>query len=128
MRPLFQSIFGEPSPACGLRRRAVSGPWRWLEQLRAAVIDARRHPRRPGGRGGAVLTAGGRDHRVRLIDLSDEGAMVAADLDLPAGTEVKLQILDREPLDGQVRWSRDGRIGLRFGADGEPPVEDQDGQ
>ena len=90
------------------------------------MIDARHHPRRPGGRSSAVLTADGGDHPVRLLDLSNEGAMVAARLDLAAGTKVSLQILDREPLRGQVRWSRDGRIGLRFGADDPSRLEDQE--
>ena len=89
--------------------------WTWLEQFKAQVIDGRRFPRRATAPQPAVLTAAGRDHRVRLIDLSDAGAMVEADIALDAGTQVILVLLDRDPLEGQVRWSRDSRIGLDFG-------------
>lgn len=88
--------------------------WSWLELLRDRIIDARRHPRMAEGKQSALLVANGREHRVRLLDLSEAGAMLEGEVALEADTNVTLRLLDREPLRGQVRWSRDGRIGLRF--------------
>lgn len=85
----------------------------WIERMRNTLVDARRTPRRPE-RQSAVLTANGVDHHVRLVDLSDRGAMIEGGASLREGTRVTLRLLDREPLGGQVRWSHDGRIGLRF--------------
>ena len=100
--------------------------WAWLEQLKAQVIDGRRHPRQPAETQSAVLIDGEREHRVRVIDVSDAGAMVEAGVGLDEGTKVTLQLLDREPLEGQVRWSRDGRIGLDFSQTAPSPREFRD--
>lgn len=82
-------------------------------------VDARCEPRfRPPSRM-AVMTIHGRDHVVRVIDLSASGARIAFSGRAELGAEVALQLLDRERLRGQVRWSRDGRIGLNFAA----PIE-----
>ena len=99
----------------------------WMERLRDTMIDARRVPRRREGQS-AVLTANGADHRVRVMDLSEQGAMIEGGATLGPGTYVSLQLLDREPLQGQVRWSQDGRIGLRFNAPEKPENAGQDGQ
>ncbi|HET9355412.1 MAG TPA: PilZ domain-containing protein [Sphingomicrobium sp.] len=99
--------------------------WDWLEQLKGQLIDARRHSRHTDRRS-AVLTANGREHRVRLVDLSDAGAMVAGDAALEPGTKVTLQLLDRELLRGQVRWARDGRIGVNFDDPAGAQAEQQD--
>lgn len=82
-------------------------------------IDARSEPRfRPASRM-AVMTLHGRDHVVRVVDLSASGARVAFSGRAEPGADVALQLLDRERVKGQVRWSRDGRIGLNFAA----PIE-----
>jgi hypothetical protein len=82
-------------------------------------VDARAEPRfRPASRM-AVMTLHGRDHVVRVVDLSASGARVAFSGRAEPGAEVALQLLDRERVKGQVRWSRDGRIGLNFAA----PIE-----
>lgn len=87
--------------------------WNWLEQLKGQLIDGRRHSR-SADRRSAVLSANGREHQVRLVDLSEAGAMVAGDASLEPGTDVTLQLLDRDLLRGQVRWARGGRIGVNF--------------
>lgn len=100
--------------------------WSWLEQLKDRLVDARRHPREADGKRLAILVANGREHCVRLIDLSDVGAMVEGDVVLEVDTHATLRLLDREPLRGQVRWSRDGRTGLRFSETGQARAEFRD--
>ena len=88
---------------------------RWVEALRR-LIDARREPRRATAQF-ARLTIAGQDHQVRLLDISPSGAMVGFDLPVEPGETVLIHALDREPLRGQVRWSREGHVGIGFEAD-----------
>lgn len=84
---------------------------RWL---RGHLVDARRQPRSSVTAVDSILVEGGRKHRVRLIDRSSDGAMVEAAVLLPEGTQISLQVLDRPAVRGQVRWAREGRMGLSF--------------
>ena len=62
----------------------------------------------------AVLNHRGHRHVVRIANLSSAGAMIVFQGDLAEGDEVMLQLLDHGSVTGQVRWSRDGRIGVNF--------------
>ena len=53
---------------------------------------------------------------VRLVNLSPSGAMVSCDEIPHIGEAVALQLPDRSPVAGVVRWVRDGRIGVHFAA------------
>jgi hypothetical protein len=53
---------------------------------------------------------------VRLVNLSSSGAMVSCDEIPHIGEAVALQLPDRSPVAGVVRWVRDGRIGVHFAA------------
>ncbi|WP_118858264.1 PilZ domain-containing protein [Sphingomonas mesophila] len=86
----------------------------WLDIVRGQVIDARAEPRQMAGGEQVRLVVDGREHPARILDLSDDGAMVAAEVALDEGRAVLLHRLDRPPLRGQVRWSHDGRLGIRF--------------
>jgi hypothetical protein len=62
----------------------------------------------------AVLGRDGRDHVVRVGNISNSGAMVVYS-DVPnIGEEVTLQLLDHGAVAGHVRWVRDGRVGINF--------------
>ena len=87
----------------------------WVRALKR-LIDARREPRRPVVQE-ARLSIDGREHRVPLLDISASGAMVGFGKAIEAGETVIIHVLDREPLRGQVRWSREGRVGIGFDAD-----------
>jgi len=51
---------------------------------------------------------------VRLANISASGAMLWFD-DIPhIGERVALQLLDRRAVPAQVRWVRDGRVGINF--------------
>ena len=101
--------------------RRDAGVKGWLDALRR-LFDARSEPRQPLAEH-AILTIAGRDHAVRLFDISKSGAMVGYEGPAEAGESVLIHVLDREPLRGQVRWSRDGRIGVGFEA---PNNHDED--
>lgn len=62
----------------------------------------------------AVLSFRGRNHIVSLVNLSRSGAMVRFTSDAHIGESVSLQLLDRGTIAGQVRWLRDGRMGIYF--------------
>ena len=62
----------------------------------------------------AVLSFRGRNHIVSLVNLSHSGAMVRFTGDAHIGESVSLQLLDRGTIAGQVRWLRDGRMGVYF--------------
>ena len=62
----------------------------------------------------AILSLRGRNHIVGLVNLSRSGAMLRFTGDAHIGESVSLQLLDRGTIAGQVRWLRDGRMGVYF--------------
>jgi hypothetical protein len=80
------------------------------------AIDERDEARYPSSSSTAVLEFRGRKHVVRLVNVSPSGAMVVFPYVPNIGERLPLQILDRGLVRAQVRWVRDGRIGLSFAA------------
>ena len=80
------------------------------------MIDERTELRNPSQSNTAVLQFRDRKHVVRLINVSPSGAMVVFPHIPNIGERLLLQVLDRAPVWAQVRWVRDGRIGLSFAA------------
>lgn len=62
----------------------------------------------------AVLGFRGNSHVVRLVNLSESGAMVIFAETPHIGESVTLQLLDLGEVTAVVRWVRDGRIGINF--------------
>ncbi|MEO6225449.1 MAG: PilZ domain-containing protein [Sphingomicrobium sp.] len=62
----------------------------------------------------AALEFRGRKHVVRLVNLSSGGAMVVFPHMPNIGERLSLHLLDRGLVSAQVRWVKDGRIGLSF--------------
>ncbi len=77
-------------------------------------IDERTEVRHPSLSGTAVLEFRGRKHVIRLINLSPSGAMVHFPHTPNIGERLLLHVLDRGAVWAQVRWVRDGRVGLSF--------------
>jgi hypothetical protein len=77
-------------------------------------IDERTEPRHPSASSTGVLEYRGRKHVVRLINVSNSGAMVIFPHTPNIGERLLLQILDRGAVQAQVRWVKDGRLGLSF--------------
>lgn len=82
----------------------------------ARPIDERNELRHAAVSGTAALEYRGRKHVVRLINISPSGAMVIFPHIPNIGERLTLQLLDRGLVSAQVRWVKDGRIGLSFAA------------
>ena len=83
------------------------------------TVDERAEERLPADSCTAVMDFRGRNHVIRLINLSDSGAMVIFPYVPHIGERLALQLLDRGRLTAQVMWVTDGRIGLSFTAPAE---------
>ncbi len=79
-------------------------------------IDERSELRHASASSTAVLEFRGRKHVVRLINVSSSGAMVVFPHVPNIGEKLPLQLLDQGLVTAQVRWVKDGRIGLSFAA------------
>ena len=77
------------------------------------MFDERGEPRAPDS-AMVLLEWRGTALAVRLINLSPSGAMVSCSEIPHIGEAVALQLRDRPPIAGAVRWVRDGRIGVHF--------------
>jgi hypothetical protein len=77
-------------------------------------IDERTEARHAAVSSTAVLEFRGRKHVVRLINISASGAMVIFAHTPNIGERLLIQLLDRGLVSSQVRWVKDGRIGLSF--------------
>lgn len=80
------------------------------------TIDERSEARHAAVSSTAVLEFRGRKHVVRLINISASGAMVIFPHVPNIGERLVLQLLDRGIVSSQVRWVKEGRIGLSFDA------------
>jgi hypothetical protein len=77
-------------------------------------VDERRETRHPSDASTAVLDFRGGKHIVRLVNVSTSGAMVLFPLVPNIGERLSLQLLDQRRVSAQVRWVKDGRVGLSF--------------
>jgi hypothetical protein len=80
------------------------------------LIDERTEVRHPAVSSTAVLDFRGRKHVIRLLNISPSGAMVIFPYTPNIGERLTLQLLDRGIVSAQVRWVKEGRIGLSFAA------------
>lgn len=78
------------------------------------VFDERSEERIEAESQTALLLVRGRNHIVPVVNLSRSGAMLRFANEARIGESVSLQLLDRGTVDAQVRWLRDGRMGVYF--------------
>jgi hypothetical protein len=83
------------------------------------TIDERLELRHPSASGTAMLEFRGRKHVVRLVNVSRSGAMAIFPHIPNIGECLVIHLLDQGLVSAQVKWVKDGRIGLSFIA----PVE-----
>ena len=87
-----------------------------IPRAESRTVDERTELRHPSLSGTAVLEFRGRKHVVRLINVSPSGAMLHFPHIPNIGERLLLHVLDRGAVWAQVRWVRDGRVGLSFAA------------
>jgi hypothetical protein len=80
------------------------------------TIDERGELRQAALSGTAVLEFRGRKHVIRLVNISPSGAMVIFPHVPNIGERLSVQLLVRGLVSAQVRWVKEGRIGLSFAA------------
>jgi hypothetical protein len=85
-----------------------------IPRTASRTIDERGEPRHTAVSNTAVLDFRGRKHVIRLINISASGAMVIFPHIPNIGERLNLQLLDRGLVSAQVRWVKEGRIGLSF--------------
>ena len=78
------------------------------------LFDQRAEARLEPDSGSAVLGWRKRMTLVQLGNVSSAGAMVMFEETPHIGERVTLQLVDRRAVAGQVRWVRDGRVGINF--------------
>lgn len=84
----------------------------------------------PGGRcdrkpvtlSGHVTAADGTGQQVILFDLSYDGCLIEAPIELTPGERVQLAVSRRGAIAAQVRWCSQGKAGLAFDSDGAPAL------
>ncbi len=90
-----------------------AGKWGIGDSLRR-LLDQRDEDRSDGAARTATLVYGGDRHVVDLLNLSSAGAMIRVGAMPEEGDSVVLHLLDQGAVTGQVRWVRDGRVGIAF--------------
>ena len=85
-----------------------------IPRTESRSIDERTELRHASLSGTGVLEFRGRKHVVRLINVSSSGAMVHFPHIPNIGERLLLHVLDRGAVWAQVRWVKDGRLGLSF--------------
>lgn len=78
------------------------------------MFDERAEPREEVVSATAVLELRGRKHVVRLLNVSQSGAMLIFQSAPRIGEAVVLQLSGRGRVRGNICWVRDGRIGVTF--------------
>ena len=78
------------------------------------LFDQRSEPRFECEAGSGMLSFRGKDHVVSLVNCSDSGAMVVFGLIPNIGETLVFRTPGRPASRAQVRWVRDGKIGLTF--------------
>lgn len=78
------------------------------------MFDQREDVRVPPDPNQAMLGWRGKSQAVKVVNVSDGGAMLLLDEVPHIGERVTLQLVDRGLIAGQVRWVRDGRVGVNF--------------
>ncbi len=100
------------SPPTGKSETGLAGSM--IPRTARRSVDQRAQARYKGLVDDAVLCARGREHLVRVINVSAEGAMVTPASNLRIGEKIVLRLAGDIRAPGVVRWIRDGRMGVNF--------------
>lgn len=88
----------------------------WITRAWRRLVDERGEARSDAAPRTAVLAHRGREQVVQVSNISASGAMVGYAGEAAPGDSVTLRLLDQGAVAGQVRWVREGQIGINFAA------------
>ncbi len=88
------------------------------------LLDQRAEQRTDGATETAVLNHRGHRHVVRVANVYTSGAMIAFAGDIAVGDAMSLQLVDQGVVPAQVRWVKDGRIGVVFAHSANPSADE----
>ena len=98
-------IFGKPMP--------VEEALAYIQGSNHTASEGYR-PARQGTVATALVTWNDRSFTARIRNISAGGAMLECERGLAPGARVKLEMIGHGTATGEVRWSDDNRIGVRF--------------
>jgi len=80
-----------------------------------AKVDCRSEERYEDIVDRAVLTFRGQNFPVPVMNISSRGTMIESDIQPRLGESIVIQFENCSRMHGFVRWSKEGRLGIRFG-------------
>jgi hypothetical protein len=99
----------------GLSRSASGLVGIAVPRSEARSTEQRTEPRQEGVVDRAILVFRGQDHLVPVINISSHGTMIESDILPRIGEPVTLQFENGVRVKADIRWVRDGQVGLSFG-------------
>jgi hypothetical protein len=99
----------------GLQRRALRLAGDLIPRMQRRIIDQRSEERYAGIVNRAVIVFRGQDYIVPVINISSRGTMIECDIMPRIGETIVIHFDHCSPIQGFVRWVRNGRLGLNFG-------------
>ena len=88
-----------------------------------APEGARRSARRVVSLQGYAIRGDGSSVDIGLLDLNYDGCGISTAVPFEPGESIKLSVIGRGLIDAEVRWFKNGKAGLFFGASAPPPEE-----
>ena len=79
-------------------------------------VQPRRSARRPASLEGYALRTDDASFEIALLDLNYDGCAITTPVELDPGELLRVSVIGRGLIDAEVRWCKDGKAGLRFGA------------
>lgn len=98
----------------GLNRGMLKLAGAMIPRTQRRLADQRCEPRHEDLTDRAILSFRGGDHLVPVLNISERGVMVEADLAPNIGESIVVQLEHGVRVPAFVRWVREGRIGLNF--------------
>jgi hypothetical protein len=98
--------------AIGLRKRAFGG---LIAKAEPRLIEQRREERYEHVVDRAAILFRGQEYLVPVLNISSRGTMIECDIVPRIGETIVIRFEHCSPIQGFVRWIREGRLGLNFG-------------
>jgi len=99
----------------GLQKSALKLAGDLIPRVQRQIFDQRSEERHSGLVDRAVIFFRGEEYVVPVINISSRGTMIESEITPRIGETVVIQFDRCSPIQGFVRWVRQGRLGVNFG-------------